>query len=71
MTKTFIEIREKTKMPPGDHVYDKKIGGSTVMIHKDNKGYVLYIDGEKLDTYKSQKEAEKMGAEFIKQYKGM
>jgi hypothetical protein len=71
MTKSFAQIREKKKMPPGDHVYDKKVGKYQVMIHKTNKGYVLYIDGEKLDTYKSQKEAEKMGMEFIKQYKGM
>jgi hypothetical protein len=49
---------------------DKKIGKYHLMIHKDKGVFVVYIDGEKLDSYKSQKEAEKMGSEFIKQYKG-
>lgn len=68
--KTFKHIREARssgKMPPGEHVFDKKIGKVKVMIHKDAKGYTVYIDGDKLDTYKSQKEAEKMGVEFAKE----
>jgi hypothetical protein len=69
--KTFKELREKVqKMPPGQHIMDKKIGKYHLMIHKDKGVFVVYIDGEKLDSYKSQKEAEKMGSEFIKQYKG-
>jgi predicted transcriptional regulator len=54
-------------MPPGDHVFDKKVGKVHVMVHKDNKGFTVYIDGEKLDTYRSQKEAEKMGVTFAKE----
>lgn len=68
--KTFKEIREaksKGKMPAGDHVFDKKVNNHSVMVHKDNKGFTVYIDGDKLDTYKSQKEAEKMGVEFAKE----
>jgi hypothetical protein len=37
------------------------------MIHKDKGKFVTYIDNEKLDTYLTQREAEKMGREFIKQ----
>lgn len=66
--KTFKEIREATKrMPKGEHVFSKKVNKHTVMVHKDNKGFVTYIDGDKLDTYKSQKEAEKMGIAFAKE----
>jgi hypothetical protein len=32
--------------------------------------FTTYIDNEKLDSYRSQGEAEKMGKEFIKQAKG-
>ena len=64
--KSFKNIREK-KMPSGDHVFQKKVNKHTVMIHKDNKGFSVYIDGDKLDTYRSQKEAEKMGLTFAKE----
>jgi len=71
MTKTFKILREKNrKMPHGDHVYDKKIGKNHLMIHKQMGNFVVYIDNEKLDSYRTQREAERMGKEFIKQYKG-
>jgi len=65
----FRHLREKISknMPKGDHVFDKKINGVTLMIHKDKGKFVTYIDNEKLDTYLTQREAEKMGREFIKQ----
>jgi len=67
---TFGQIRvvtEASKMPKGEHVWDKKIGKVKVMIHKEPKGFTTYIDGDKLDTYKTQKEAEKMGVTFAKE----
>ena len=68
--KTFSQIREAKKMPAGQHVFDKKINGIAVMIHKNNGMYDTFVDGDKLDSYKTQREAEKMAKEFIKQYKG-
>ena len=65
--KSFKQIRESKKMPAGEHIYSKKVNKHTVMVHKDKKGFAVYIDGEKLDTYKSQKEAEKMGTSFAKE----
>lgn len=68
--KTFKDIREaksKGGMPSGEHVFGKKVNKHSVMVHKDNKGFTVYIDGDKLDTYKTQKEAEKMGVEFAKE----
>ena len=65
--KSFKNIREAKSMPVGDHVFSKKINKHTVMIHKDKKGFSVYIDGDKLDTYRSQKEAEKMGLAFAKE----
>jgi hypothetical protein len=60
----------KKGMPPGEHVFDKKVKGVEVMVHKEKNKFITYIDGEKLDEYGSQKEAEKAGLEFAKQYKG-
>lgn len=70
--KTFSQIRELTgRHPQGKMVFNKKIKGVKVMIHKERNGFVTYIDGDRLDLYKTQKEAEKAANEFMKQYKGM
>jgi len=65
--KTFQQIREK-KMPAGKHVFDKKVNKHSVMVHQDKKGFSVYIDGDKLDTFKNQKEAEKAGIAFAKEF---
>lgn len=67
--KQFSELRKK--MPPGDHVFDKKINGVQVMVHKDKGKFVAYVDGDKLDTYRTQREAEKAADQFVKQYGNM
>jgi len=70
--KSFLELRELTgRKPEGKMVFNKKMKGIKVMIHKEKNGFVAYIDGDRLDVYKSQKEAEKAINEFMKQYKGM
>tara|TARA_R110000822_G_scaffold63968_2_gene157330 strand:+ start:1949 stop:2164 length:216 start_codon:yes stop_codon:yes gene_type:complete len=70
--KQFFQLREKMIKghPPGEHVSSKRVGKAELMIHKEKGMFTVYIDREKLDSYKTQKEAEKMGSEFIKQYKG-
>lgn len=68
--KTFNEVRKRNKMPPGQHVSDMKFQGVPIMVHKQGSKFVAYVDGDKLDIYTSQKEAEKMAKEFVKQYKG-
>jgi hypothetical protein len=68
--KTFSELREYKKSS-GKTVLSKRIGKFKMSILKEPKGYCVYIDGDKLDVYRSQKEAEKAGMTFIKQYKGM
>ena len=58
-------------MPPGEHVWDKKIKGVFCMIHKENDGmYCLYIDNEKLDKYPTLARAKKSAEEFVKAAKG-
>jgi hypothetical protein len=37
------------------------------MVHKDKKGFTAYIDGDKLDTYRTKLEAEKVGVQFAKE----
>jgi hypothetical protein len=56
--KTFKQIREK-KSPKykGDVVYSAKSTGSVkvpVAIVKEPKGFCVYIDGDKLDVFKTQ-----------------
>ncbi len=69
--KTFSQIREKlNRQPSGQMVFNKKIDRIPVMIHKEKAGFVVYIDGDRLDAYKNQREAEKMAKQFVKTYKG-
>ena len=65
---TFTQLREKMEkgMPPGEHVFDKKVDGKTLMIHKEKGKFCVYIDREKLDTYPTLGMAKKAGTEFIK-----
>ena len=70
--KTFLDLRELTgRKPEGKIVFNKKMKGVKVVIHKERNGFVAYIDGDRLDVYRSQREAEKAASEFMKQYKGM
>jgi hypothetical protein len=66
--KTFRDIRE-AKKPQGDVVFDKKIDKVPVKITKTSKGFTVYIDGDMLDTFKSQKEAENTAQTVIKELK--
>lgn len=66
--KTFRDIRE-AKKPQGDVVFDKKIDRVPVKITKTSKGFTVYIDGDMLDIFKSQKEAEKTAQTVIKELK--
>lgn len=53
-------------MPPGQHVFDTKVKGTEIMIHKHRGKYQLYIDGEKLDDFSKMDAAKKAGTEFVK-----
>ena len=69
--KTFVQLRELAgRKPSGQVVFDKRIDRVPVKITKETNRFVAYIDGDRLDAYRTQKEAEKMAAEFVKQYKG-
>jgi phenylacetate-coenzyme A ligase PaaK-like adenylate-forming protein len=64
--KTFRTIREAAN-PTDKVVFDKKIDRVPVKIVKVSKGYDLFIDGDRLDTFKSQAEAEKTAKTVIKE----
>jgi len=69
--KTFTQLREKLqRRPSGQEVFNKKIDRIPVKINKEKAGFVVYIDGDRLDAYKTQQEAEKMAKQFVKTYKG-
>ena len=70
---TFQELREKKikGMPPGKHVFDTKMKGVSVTIHKKDDGmFCLYLDNEKLDEYPTIARAKKSAEEFVKAAKG-
>jgi hypothetical protein len=68
--KTYFQLIELAgRMPKGEHVFGKKTKGFSIMVHKDQDRYVTYVDGDRLDDYETQKEAEKAGLEFVTQYK--
>ncbi len=66
--KQFSELRKKLK---GETVKDFKVDRVPVKIQKDKNKFVTYVDGDKLDVYKSQAEAEKAATQFVKQYRTM
>ncbi len=70
--KTFNQIREITgRNPEGQQVLNKKLGRIQVQVYKERNGFVAYVDGDRLDSYKNKNEAEKAATEFVKQLKGM
>ena len=68
--KTFNELRELTgRKPEGQLLVNKKMGRIQIQVYKERNGFVTYIDGDRLDSYRSKQEAEKAAKEFIKAYK--
>ncbi len=67
----FKELRELAgRKQQGQVVFNKKLDRVPVKIMKDRNQFIVWIDGDRLESYKNQREAEKMAKEFVKQYKG-
>ena len=65
----FKTLRELAgRKPSGQVIMNKKIDKVPVKITKEMNRFVVYIDNDRLDAYRSQREAEKMAKEFVKQY---
>jgi len=65
--KNFSQLRELTgRKPEGQLVVNKKLGRIQVQVYKERNGFVSYVDGDRLDRYRSKKEAEKASTEFVK-----
>ncbi len=58
--KTFRQLRENKA------VFNKKMGGYPVVITKMPKGFELKIDGDNVDVFKTQREAEKTAKQVLK-----
>ena len=63
--KTFTELRNKKLT--GKVVFDKRIRRVPVKIVKGAKGFTAYVDGDKLDTYRSEREAKRSTETAIKE----
>ena len=49
-------------------VLNKKLGKIQIQVYKEPNGFVAYVDGDRLDRYRSEKEAVKAAQEFVKAY---
>jgi hypothetical protein len=68
--KSFTQLRELTgRKPEGKPLVDKRVGRVKIKVHKERNGYVAYVDGDRLDSYRSKNEAEKAATEFVKALK--
>ena len=65
--KNFSSLRESTSK--GKVVFKKKINRIDVVIYKETGRlpFVAFVDGDKLDAFKNQKDAEKSATETIKE----
>lgn len=48
-------------------MFSKRINKASVVVYKNKNKFDVYIDGDKLDTFKSQAEAEIAGESFAKE----
>ena len=64
MTKQFKSLRSSLREAK------IKFKGTNIEIKKVKNKFDAFVDGDKLDSYSSEKEAMTMAKEFIKQYKG-
>ena len=53
--KTFLEVRNRK--PKGELVHNKKYKRIPTQVYKTPKGYAAYIDGDFLDTFRTEKDA--------------
>jgi len=69
--KTYKEILLELagRKPAGKSVFDKKLNGFPVLITKEKNEFVVYIDGDRLDSFKSQREAEQSAQKVTKALK--
>lgn len=63
--KLFNEIRS-TK---NSYIITKKVDGIQIGVEKDRNKFVAVVDGDRLDSYNTKKEAEKAAIQFVKQFK--
>lgn len=68
----FDHLRELTgRKPEGDVVSNFKVDRVSVQIRKDKNGFVVFVDGDRLDRYSSHSQANKAATQFVKQYRKM
>ena len=57
--KSFIELRELAgRKAIGPKVFSKRINRIPMTIHNEMGKFVVYIDGDRLDQYRTKREAE-------------
>ena len=68
----FGHLRELSgRKPEGDIVSNFRVERIPVQIRKDRFGFVVFVDGDRLDRYSSHSQANKAAKQFVKQYRKM
>ena len=71
--KTYKDLLSELagRKPEGEVVFNKKVNRIPIKIVKDDKlgntPFVAYVDGDRLDAFKSQKDAEKSAIKVVKE----
>ena len=68
--KTYSELLEAIKKPDGKKVFDKKIKRIPVQVYKERmrtNPFVAYVDGDRLDAFRTEKDAVKAAETVIKE----
>jgi len=64
-----VEESMEKGMPPGEHVFDKKVDGKEIMVHKLDKSgkFCAYVDGKKIGEYDDLKSAKSAAMDSMKE----
>lgn len=68
----FGHLRELSgRKPEGDVISNFRVDRIPVQIRKDRFGFTVFVDGDRLDRYSSQSQANRAAKQFVKQYRKM
>ena len=68
----FGHLRELSgRKPEGDIISNFRVDRIPVQIRKDRFGFTVFVDGDRLDRYSSQSQANRAAKQFVKQYRKM
>jgi hypothetical protein len=67
--KTYSELITELagRKPAGEKVFDKKIKRIKVEVYKEKNQFIAYVDGDRLDAFKSLRDAQRSAETVVKE----